>query len=314
MKARKARLETMEVVFAAKKKTKKAWFVASPPRAQEKQEEVEEPAEEAKEPVREPAVAGAVETMEERSVAPLLAMLPKDVLVQVLLLVPIESVHALACTSKFFCDLILRSEKGERFWQNACRSLFPVAVTERSVNSWKYTYGVVRTWAWNSQLVSDDVLLSNFNRTVRSRSGAQAGVKTSVIADAVIDPEYQYWSVRVDRMRSDGITIGVAAVREEISNTWFGYNSFATLWHQNVRVPYGRAFVAGDVVSVHLDFRKHRLAFYVNGQFLNVASRDAALVQRRLHLAATLAYEGDQVTILEPLHLPPKQVYSTREL
>jgi hypothetical protein len=43
--------------------------------------------------------------------------------------------------------------------------------------------------------------------------------------------------VRIDKLTSDGITIGVASVREEISTTWLGFNSYATLWHQQVRVP-----------------------------------------------------------------------------
>ena len=297
LRVRKARLETLELVFPAKKKSKKLWFL--------------QPSEEPQEAAPE-AVPAAVPAPTEEAPPPLpslLERLPKDLLVLVLSRVPVESVRALACVSKYFCELILRSARGERVWQEACRRLFPVAVRERPVNSWKYTFNVLRTWAWNAELLPEDVELSECNRTARCLQAARPGGKASVIADAVIDPEYQYWSVRVDRMRGDGITVGVAAVREEISNTWFGYNSYATLWHQNVRVPYGRAFVAGDVVSVHLDFRKSRLAFYVNGQFLNVASRDVGLVQRKLHLAATMAYEGDQVTILEPQHQPPRQTH-----
>ncbi len=302
LRVRKARLETLELVFPAKKRPKKLWLL-QPPQQPERRAEEHAPA--AAAAVQAPAAPVATTAAEERP--SLLAQLPKDLLVLVLSLVPMQSVRALACASKYFCELILRSERGERIWQEACRRLFPVAVRERAVSSWKYTFNVLRTWAWNAELLPPDVALSDHNRTARCLQTARACGKASVIADAVIDPEYQYWSVRVDRMRSDGITVGVAAVREEISNTWFGYNSFATLWHQNVRVPYGRAFVAGDVVSVHLDFRKSRLAFYVNGQFLNVASRDLDLVQRKLHLAATLAYEGDQITMLEPQHLPPRQ-------
>jgi hypothetical protein len=309
MKVRKARLETLELVFPAKKRHKKVWLLQSPKQVRVAEEEPVAPEAPLVPPMPEVEEPCAEEELpEERKPEPsLLARLPKDLLVLVLSLVPPESVRALACASKYFCELILRSERGERVWQEACRRLFPVAVGERAVSSWKYTYNVLRTWSWNTDLLPEDVELSNHNRTARCTQTARAGGKASVIAHAVVDPEYQYWSVRVDRMRSDGITVGVAAVREEISNTWFGYNSFATLWHQNVRVPYGRAFVAGDVVSVHLDFRKSRLAFYVNGQFLNVASRDRDLVQRKLHLAATLAYEDDQITMLAPQHLPPRQ-------
>ena len=96
-------------------------------------------------------------------------------------------------------------------------------------------------------------------------------------------------------------------MREEISTAWLGFNSYATLWHQQVRVPYGRRFAAGDIVSVLLDYGKRRIAFYVNHEFINVASREAGLLMRKLHFAATLAYEGDQLTLLPPLQSPPRQ-------
>jgi hypothetical protein len=69
---------------------------------------------------------------------------------------------------------------------------------------------------------------------------------------------------------------------------------------------YGRRFQAGDIVSVLLDYGKRRIAFYVNHEFINVASREAGLLQRKLHLAAALAYEGDQLTLLPPTQWPPK--------
>ncbi len=70
---------------------------------------------------------------------------------------------------------------------------------------------------------------------------------------------------------------------------------------------YGKTFRAGDIVSVLLDYGKRRIAFFVNHEFVNVASRETGLLQRKLHLAAALAYEGDQLTLLPPLQWPPQK-------
>ena len=114
-------------------------------------------------------------------------------------------------------------------------------------------------------------------------------------------------------MTADGVTIGVATfsvdkgARLGSSSDSFGYNSYATLWHQNLRVPYGKPYQAGDIVSVHLDFVKQRLRFYVNKKCLSCAWSSEDLVQKQLYLAATLSYPGDSITIMRAKHKNKKK-------
>jgi hypothetical protein len=186
------------------------------------------------------------------------------------------------------------------------------------VNSWRYTFLVVRGWTWSTKY-SMAVQLSHHNRIATHIAGdvnASHSTLGAVVAEAIMNREYPYWSVRVNAMTADGITIGVASLTEQpsllrrlgSSRESFGYNCYATLWHQNLRIPYGHPYCAGDVVGVYLDYQKRQLAFYVNNKYLNCASQDVALFSGSpLHLAVTMSYDGDSVTVLPPQRQPPSK-------
>lgn len=247
----------------------------------------------------------------------ILDALPVELLMFILAHVAVRDARAVACTCKSFCDLLLWSDTGELFWNHAVQSLWQM--DEPLATSWRHTFGIVSRWTWDDQYGNDARMrLSNSNRTVTALGSDDDGAAsmpstTAVICRALIDAEYPYWSVRVDHMTADGITIGVATLETQLGlgrlgsgQDSYGYNSFASLLHQNIRVPAGRPYIPGDVVGVYLDLERKQLAFYLNGVFsFASASRKSDIFQKPLHLAVTLAYPGDQVTILQPLNKTP---------
>jgi hypothetical protein len=128
-KQAKAQIETSRVVFLSKKRTQKPWFVSVAAVESEPQ------------PLPVVPTVVVVESKREKVVVsqPVmrLSLFSKDLLVLILKMLPLESVRALACANKFFCEFILRSESGKLVWKEMCARMF--GVTTCMLESWKYT-------------------------------------------------------------------------------------------------------------------------------------------------------------------------------
>lgn len=123
--------------------------------------------------------------------------LSKDLLVLIFCLLPVESLRAVACTNKFFCEFVLASDKGERVWRSLCLRMYNVSTC--MLENWKCTFDLASSWTWSNVLVSDSIELSNYNLTARATCSGVGTAKANVIAEAEFDSDFQYWSVRIDR-------------------------------------------------------------------------------------------------------------------
>ncbi len=137
-KKSKATIETSKVVFLSKKSSVKPWFLSASARAASADTIVPSSVTaEEKNVATATTTTTTTITKEYIPVTMDLSRFSKDLLVLILKMLPLESLRALACVDKFFCEFILRSESGELVWRSLCLGMYNV--TTCMLESWKCT-------------------------------------------------------------------------------------------------------------------------------------------------------------------------------